>query len=247
MRSRALVAALGLLVLSACAAGPPTRPLVSARITPDFDTYPIRRVGLMPMVDRVRDTYLATTLQEALQVEFSRASSYEVVRLEQLDLAEVPGSQPYLRGWYKPETILNLSKRYSLDAILVGTVMGMRPYPPQQLSVEVDLVSAETGLVIWHAYIHLDASDALVREHLEWYFNQKVAAAGSKESVSLTMISPTRFGRFAAHHLASALPSTPLRAAARPAASWKPEPLHRSAQPRVERRSPFAIGSPPGQ
>ena len=148
---------------------------------------------------------MAASLQDSFLAEVGNATNYEVVRLRTVDLAEIPGSEPYRRGWYRPETILSLARRFKLDGMLVGTVTQLNPYPPQSLGLDIDLVSTETGLVIWHGSIHLDAADERVRDSLEDYFETKNAAVGSKESIGLTMISPRRFARFAAHQVAQLL------------------------------------------
>ncbi len=202
MRSAAL-----LLLLAAACASVPAEPenLAAVRVAPDFASYPIRRAGLVPFAGAGLDAHLSASLQRSFLVELSRFTDYEVVQLSAEDLAEVPDSEPYRRGWYQPRTIIDLSRRFSLDAMLVGTVMQMQAFPPQQLSIELDLVAAETGLVIWHSSIHLDASEARVRRALEAWFEQKSRRPDSEESVSLTLLSPTRFARFAAHQMAGGL------------------------------------------
>lgn len=192
--------------LSSCALFErPPASLANAQVADDFGTYRIRRVGLVPFGGSEIGTELAESLQDSFLAEVGSATSYEVVRLRPSDLAEIPGSEPYRRGWYRPETILALARRFKLDGMLVGTVTQLNPYPPQALGLDVDLVSTETGLVIWHGSIHLDAADDRVRRGLEDYFESKNAEVGSKESIGLTMISPRRFARFAAHQVAQLL------------------------------------------
>ena len=81
----------------------------------------------------------------------------------------------------------------------------MQAFPPQVLGLEVDLVASETGLVIWTSSVQLDASDARVRESLERYTETLNQSSGTNESLQLTLISPARFARFAAHEVAQVL------------------------------------------
>ena len=171
----------------------------------DFDTYRIKRVGLVPFGGAELDAEGDLALQDAFLSEMSRSAHFEIVRLAGADVDEIPGSEPYRRGWYKPATIIDLAARYKLDGLLVGTVTQRHPYPPQSLGVELDLVAAETGLVVWHGSIFLDATDDRVRRSLEEYYRSRNAAAGTKESAALTLLSPRRFAHFAAHHLAQLL------------------------------------------
>src|ERR1051326_6554850 len=97
--------------------------------------------------------------------------------------------------------MIGLSQRYSLDAILFGTVTQERFYPPQLLSLPVDLVSAETGLVIWSASVHLDATDQRVIDGLEVFYGNET----DNESWHVALLSPERFARFAAFQIACLL------------------------------------------
>ena len=111
-------------------------------------------------------------------------------------------SDPYRRGWYKPKTIIGLSQRYSLDGILFGVVTQERFFPPLLLSLQVDLVSAETGLVIWSGKVDLDASDERVVDGLRLYYG---AQQGDDEDWHVALLSPERFARFAAFQIACLL------------------------------------------
>jgi len=116
-------------------------------------------------------------------------------------LAELESSDPYRRGWYKPKTIIGLSRRYSLDGILFGTVTQERFFPPQLLALQVELVSAETGLVIWSGSVDLDASDERVVTGLRLYYSDD----DDGENWRVALLSPERFARFAAFQIACLL------------------------------------------
>lgn len=205
--SRSLVP-LALLVLLTLLAGGcltghhPSMPrLASAVVSSDFDSYALHRVGLLPFTGRELDGEQGIALQHALHSELSQSTPFEIVLLDANDQAELESSDPYRRGWYKPKTIIGLSERYSLDAILFGTVTQERFFPPQLLSLQVDLVSAETGLVIWSASVHLDASDQRVLDGLQVYYGNEA----DDESWHVALLSPERFARFAAFQIACLL------------------------------------------
>lgn len=201
--SRALLA--GLLSLLAGCLSTSVGNLATAQVSQDFDTYHIRRVGLVPFSGTDLDAETELALRDAFLTELGQSTDFEVVKLNLLDLEEIPDTEPYRRGWYEPETIIRVARRYRLDGLIVGTVTHRHPYPPQALGIEVDLVASETGLPVWHAAVYLDAADARVRRSLEEYHGTRNAAAGTRESASLTLISPRRFARFAAHHVAQLL------------------------------------------
>src|SRR5262249_51840645 len=139
----------------------------------DFYTYELKRVGLMPFAGTDLDPARARALQLAFFSELSQSTPFELVLLDAADLEQVETSEPYRRGAYKPKTIIGVSKRYNLDAIVFGTVTEERSSPPQILSLEIDLVAAETGLVIWSSAVHLDAADQRVRDGLELFYEKE--------------------------------------------------------------------------
>jgi membrane dipeptidase len=95
---------------------------------------------------------------------------------------------------------------YSLDAVLFGTVTQSQFFPPQKLSVSVDMVAAETGLVIWSSTVHLDATEERVRDGLEAYFsNTRGVPEDAAQDWRLALLSPSRFAQFAAFQVASLL------------------------------------------
>ena len=203
MKRAALLGAVVLLV-AACATRPPRVPeLATARVAEDFGTYSLRRVGLVPLAGEVLGTDGAEAVQASFYAEISRSTPFEVVSLVEADLEETTTSDPHRRGWYRPETIIDVARRYSLDGVLFGTVTHRQFFPPQQLSVQMDLVSAETGLVIWSAEVHLDAADPVVRDGIEaWTWD---AGEGPETTGAVVMLSPARFARFAAWQIAQVL------------------------------------------
>ena len=198
-----IAAVLALLV--GCQVSPPPTPLPSlatARFATDFNTYRLQRVGLLPLTGANISTEQSQMLQAAFMVELSHAADVELVRLEAHDLEEVPGSEPYRRGRYLPRTILELAHRFQLDALLVGTVTHIQAFPPQALSISLDLVSCETGMVLWSSSVNLDAGDRDVHDSLAAWAALQRSSTGSRESLQLTLISPSRFARFAAYEVA---------------------------------------------
>lgn len=202
---------LSLLLLAAMFAGciivdpiPPMPKLATHHVARDFDTYEIRRVGLMPFGGDSVELSEATSVQMSFLAELSGSTPYELVLLDHQDLDEVQGSDPYRRGWYSPRTIIELSERYSLDAVMFGTIVQHQYYPPQMLSVQMDMVAAETGLVVWSSSVHLDASNEEVRSGLQAFYRSP-NPRGVSSGWEVALVSPRRFARFAAHQISMGL------------------------------------------
>jgi hypothetical protein len=180
----------------------PTMPrLANAVVSTDFESYSLRRIGLLPFAGRDVDEGQGVDLQRALHTELAQSTPFEIVLLDGADLAELEASDPYRRGWYKPRTIIGLTQRYSLDGVLFGTVTQERFYPPQLLGLRVDMVSAETGLVIWSGSVNVDASDQRVVEGLQLFYGNEA----DDQSWRVALLSPERFARFAAFQIACLL------------------------------------------
>ena len=209
MRVPAILCLAGTLALPGCLAprGGQIPHLASAEVAPDFDTYEIRRIGLLPFEGREVSDTRSRVLQEAFLSEISRSTPWEIVILEPRDLELVAKSEPHRRGWYRPKTLIELARRHSLDAVLFGTVTEERFYPPQLLGLSMDLVSSETGLVIWSSSVHLDATDRRVLSGLQAFYGaaDSDTEAGEGMSMKVALISPERFARFAAYQVASLL------------------------------------------
>ena len=191
-----------LLLASCLAVHTPKMPkLANAIVSSDFESYTLRRIGLLPFTGRGLTAEQGIELQRALHSELAQSTPFEIVLLDAVDLAELEASEPYRRGWYKPTTIIGLTHRYSLDGILFGTVTQERFYPPQLLSLQVDLVSAETGLVIWSGGVNLDAADQRVIDGLKVYYGNEA----DDQSWRVALLSTERFARFAAFQIACLL------------------------------------------
>ncbi len=197
-------ASLCALLLAGCASAPPVPEILgSAEIVSDFHTYELRRVGLMPLACESLDTDLREAIETALLTELDAATAFEIVRLEEADLGEVPTSQPYRTGSYQPETILALARRYHLDGLLLGTLTDQQFFAPMRLGLQLDLVAAETGLAIWTASVQLDTSRVDVKQSLDAW--SQVHLGESETGTHIAHISPARLARFAAWQIASLL------------------------------------------
>ena len=211
MTLRPLILALALAAgLAACAAPPREVPLFArAQLATDFDTYVIRRVGLLPVRVPIADGgahasqghYLQGWL--ASQVEYG--SPYEVVELEEADLEGLPPIDPRRSGRHEVEAVLGLSQRFALDALLIVQVTDQQPFAPQRIAAHAELVACETGATIWTGNVQLDARDVRVRDGLETYARRDVGMADGAERWDVILLSPRRFAEFAMWQLAQML------------------------------------------
>ncbi|QDV05038.1 hypothetical protein Poly30_05330 [Planctomycetes bacterium Poly30] len=177
----------------------------SAKITSDFESYTLRRVGVLPFSEINKDPMAAHevgAIETSFHSEFAAATPYDLVPLRAQDLAELLPPDPFREGWYAPATLRTLRERFRLDAILVGTITSRRVVVPQVLGVQLDLVSCETGQTIWSADLQLDASSEETREAIDsWAHGQ----LGEEHGAKMTLLSPKKFASFAAYQMARLL------------------------------------------
>jgi hypothetical protein len=184
---------------------PDEPPLAAAARAGDYDSYPLRRVGLLPFAGGDLDVQRAADLQRVFELELGARARFEVIALDLRDLEAVDVSDPYRRGVYKPTTIIELARRYRLDGLLVGTVTQLRTYTPQRLSLELELVAAETGQAIWRSTLALDSGAERVKRSIDVWCNNQRTDGLAPESSDLVLLSPERFAQFAAYEVARVL------------------------------------------
>lgn len=193
---------------SACQVLAPTRSieapaLASAKAASDFQSYRLGRVGVLPVGGGGMSADEARAIQEICFTEFSERAGFELVLLSVADLEEVQISEPFRRGFYQPETVLGISRRYKLDGLLVSTVSHRQVFPPQKLNMQVDLVSSDTGMTIWSSAIALQADRAEVRLGVEAFYGNGLPV--TDDSWGTALLSPSQFTRFGVWQMARAL------------------------------------------
>jgi hypothetical protein len=199
---------IALAFFASCQSLRPPRDLPQAQLASftrarDFDTYSLARVGILPVKGDNLTEREAHELQQILFSEFASATRMEIVLLGSQDLLEISSSNPHLTGVYQTETVIEISKRFRLDGMLVATAIQRQAYPPQRLSLQVDLVSTETDMAIWNGSINLMGDNSTVTEGLEaFYGNGKPV---EDDSWSTALLSPSQFARFAAWQIAQGL------------------------------------------
>lgn len=183
----------------------PPPELARTRSVKDFPTYSLQRVGLLPMVGAGLDVRRQEEFRQAFLFEFARAAPYEVVALSEGQVAEVDPTRPYERGVYSARTVLELARRFRLDGLLVGAVTQLEMYSPQLLSVQLELVSAETGLTIWSSSVHIDGGDRALAPNFEHFRRMQADDPAGSADLQVTLLSPARLARFAAYEIARTL------------------------------------------
>ncbi len=149
-RLRALLAAATLLAVSGC--GGPTRFL-----NPEADLPYYERVGIVPFTSLAQDRAAGYRVTNVFFTELLERGFAEVVEPGQFaaDMTQIRGGIPAETPW-STEQLAKLGEKAGVQGIFMGTVRqyemvssGRETYP--LLSIEVRLVDAATGRLVWSA------------------------------------------------------------------------------------------------
>lgn len=186
-----------------CASTPelgPAENLAASAFAADFAEFPLRRVAVLPPRGLEGDD--ARDLQKQFAAEIAARAPFEVVTLASADLVDLPGVTHPSQVLERAEAIVALSKRHDLDAFYALEVSGRTTFAPLHLTLEADLVGAETGARLWTAQGAWNAADRRVRASLESWFAAQRGDAESDEDWSLYLLAPRKFAAYACSQLA---------------------------------------------
>jgi hypothetical protein len=183
--------------LAACAtARESVPPIGTASRSSEFDTYTLRRIGLVLPEGEGIDPDFLRGLRDALATEIAAARPYEIVPLDEGDVEAVDRLDTARTGRIRPAPVLALARRASLDGLITTRVLELRAYPPVRVVVSIDLIAVETGLVTWSGCVRVDTSDRDTRAAIRAW-QSAIRGAGDNER-ALDMMSPARLAEFAA-------------------------------------------------
>lgn len=178
----------------------PAENLAASAFAADFVEFPMRRVAVLPPRGIEGDD--ARDLQKQFAAEIASRAPFEVVTLAPADLVDLPGITHPGQVLTRPEAIVALSKRHDLDAFYALEVSDRTTFAPLHLTLEADLVGADTGARLWTAQGAWNAADQRVRRSLECWFAAQRGAAASDEDWSLYLLAPRRFAAYGCAQLA---------------------------------------------
>jgi hypothetical protein len=196
-------AALAAVALGACTwlPKPPEPKPVNFYSAAPRDLDNVQRVLVLPFACAAGVTADTMPLREAFLVELAKIQRLELVPLPDGAEEDRPLYESLVRGRISTEALVELSERYQLDGVLLGTVTAYRPYLPVHLGLRVQLVSVHSGSTVWAAEGLYDANDAATIEDLRHYQLSFAAAEASFHGVEINLISPRKFAAYVAHRL----------------------------------------------
>lgn len=140
-------------------------------------------------------------IQRVFGSELMKIGLYDIVTVPPNELTRLEGRHVRLRGTYGLDDLVELSEQYGADAVLIGTVTDHRPYPPLRLGLKLEMISTQTGMVLWSADGLFDTNDRSTRSSLIQYHRNEVATSDSLMNWEVLLVSMDRFTRFVCNRI----------------------------------------------
>lgn len=211
----------GIVVVMVALAGCARRTFLARAITPAFEpgniyreegVLPshIRRVAILPMSvssDEGDLSFGRDTLEPIMRAEIGRVRRFEVVSISIDELRLLSG-----RGLWSAQDKLPLDfferirEKFGADAVLFTEMTQFRGYEPLAVGWRCTLVETDEPHVLWAVDEVFDARIPSVAAAAIRYSDRNPDTSATLSDSRSVLISPRRFGRYAAHAVAETMP-----------------------------------------
>jgi TolB-like protein len=184
---------------------PPEQPAPVAYRDGTVDFGAVRRVLALPLYDESEQGDATALLSRTLGEELSRLRRFDVVTPTASDAALKSSEAPHRIGQVPIQSIIELGRRYSVDAVVFGTVSEYRPYAPPRVALKLSLVDTQTGRVLWQVDDYVDSADARTAHSMRKFFDGVIDDQNTQFGDELLLTSPELFARYALRRSAKTL------------------------------------------
>ena len=207
----------GALLLAGCASWlPPRRDLVSSykprNVYCPTNALPaaLRRVAVLPMTREesgVAAEEGVANLEPLLVAELRKRNAVEVIPVAREELQQWTGQPTWRAESALPTNLFQkISDATGCDAVLFCRLTVYRPHPPLAVGLGVKLITCPDRAVFWSVDEVFDASSAPVVSAAESYGAMELNLPSPQLDGSAVLLSPRRFGQYAAHAVMATLP-----------------------------------------
>lgn len=197
---RAVVAALALaLPFTSCGSAPDEPKVINSYLAEPADLANVRRIMVLPFAQESGVQADCTKVRDAFVAELQKLRRFEVVPLPTDAREDDELNSSLARGRLSTDAMVRLCNRYSLDAVMVGSVTAWRPYTPPHLGMRTQLISVHSGAPIWAVDAIYDSADRTTAGDLRHFVSHTQRDDGNLHGWEMTLLSPTKFTAFVAH------------------------------------------------
>lgn len=162
------------------------------------------RVALVELQDDSGHPKMSAELTEALFVAIQKKQLFGLAIVRQ-DNPEWKSIQENLDSLQALRQLLVIRDTLKCNAILVGTITEYTPYPHMSLGLRLKLLDLTDGQLIWGLEQIWDSSDRSIQKRIRRYFKEDLRSGSAPLQEELVVVSPLRFGKFAAYEVAETL------------------------------------------
>jgi hypothetical protein len=171
----------------------------------------LRRVAVLPLsVGRSDLDAGQEMLDSVVQDELGQAKRFEVVRVRPEQLQAWTGRKSWSTAQVLPENLLvDLRDKLGCDAVMFAELSQFQAYPPLTVGLNLKLVDARSGQILWAADEVFDAGQPAVANGARRYQMKHSPVGGPLADSRFILLSPSAFGHYAAQTLFATLPARP--------------------------------------
>lgn len=168
----------------------------------------VRRVLALPLSDESGNGAGTEVVSRALRDEIAKLRRFDLVAPSASDAALAQDDGPLQTGRIPVATIIELGRRYHVDAVLFGSITHYRPYQPAALGMSVSLIDVQTGKIVWSVNDLVDSADRAAALAMNNDYFDRSATDQTVFGREIMNASPEWFARFTARRIAGTLVPT---------------------------------------
>lgn len=108
----------------------------------------------------------------------------------------------------------DLREQLDCDAVLLGSVTNIQPYPRMRVCLRLRLIDLRKGQMVWSVDHTWDTTEKATESRIKEYFCATIRKDYEPLDWRIATISPKMFGKFVAHEVADTLPKMSVAATA---------------------------------
>lgn len=168
-----------------------------------------QRVLALPLLDDSGQAGSTEVVTSAIRDELLKLRRFEVVTPNPSDASLMTEAGPKRTGRIDVGSLVDLGRRYGVDAVLFGAIDHYRAYEPPALGMSLSLVEIGSGRILWHVRDFVDGADHDTALAMRYYFEDQAAERDLVFDHDVMSAAPSWFAHFAARRVARTLEPPP--------------------------------------
>ena len=173
-------------------------------INPDADFSRISRVVVFEFDNQTEYPSCSADLTRAITDGLQRKNLFSLRIIPRN--SEVWQDMQLDKPSFTNQELLDIRKRLSADAILIGHLKEYRSYPHLMASLNLKLIDLNTGGVLWGLEQIWDSTDQSVQKRMKMYYRDKMGSEYEPLNWQVLITSPREFHKYIADEVAQTLP-----------------------------------------